>query len=95
MIPQWVFWGIVILWVIKDVVLFRYTWCAYDWEHQPPLIGTTGITVDRLAPSGYVRVGGELWRAEVAKGESPIEKGMMVRVRDVKGLALIVESYEE
>jgi len=39
------------------------------------MIGLRGITEDRLAPSGYVRVHGELWQAEVVQNSPPIEKG--------------------
>jgi membrane-bound ClpP family serine protease len=44
------------------------------------MIGLRGITEDRLAPSGYVRVHGELWQAEVVQNSPPIEKGESVRV---------------
>jgi membrane-bound serine protease (ClpP class) len=52
------------------------------------LLGATGRTVDRLAPSGQVRIGGELWEAR-AEGEIP--EGAPVRVTAVDGLLLDVE----
>lgn len=96
-IPAWIFWGFIILWVVKDVVLFRYTWRAYDWDggDKNLLIGAIGIAKERLAPSGYVKVGGELWRAEVSGGNLPIESGMNIRVKGVRGLTLLVELDRE
>jgi membrane protein implicated in regulation of membrane protease activity len=38
---------------------------------------------------GYVRIGGELWRAEAASGFVP--RGAPVRVVAVRGLTLVVE----
>lgn len=96
-IPAWIFWGFIILWVVKDVVLFRYTWRAYDWDggDKNLLIGARGIAKERLAPSGYVQVGAELWRAEVTGGNPPIESGMNVLVKGVCGFTLLVEAIRE
>jgi membrane protein implicated in regulation of membrane protease activity len=97
LIPAWVFWGSIIFWVVKDVVLFRFTWRAYDWnggDKKVP-IGAQGIAKDRLAPIGYVKVGNELWRAEVAGDSPPIESGMNVRVKAVRGFTLLVELDSE
>jgi len=55
------------------------------------LIGTEGITEERLAPSGYIRVHGELWRAEVMEGEAPIERGETVLIQRAYGLTLLVK----
>ena len=95
LIPAWFFWGIIILWAAKDAILFRYTWRAYDWDPKNPLIGARGIARDRLAPSGYVKVGNELWRAEVTEGAPPIESGINIRVKGVRGLTLLVELDRE
>ena len=54
--------------------------------------GPHGRARERLDPSGYVRIGAELWRAELAPGCAAIEAGARVRVREVRGLTLIVES---
>jgi membrane-bound serine protease (ClpP class) len=55
------------------------------------MIGARGIAQERLAPSGYVLVGRELWRAEMMEPGSAVEKGEAVRVREIKGLTLMVE----
>jgi membrane-bound ClpP family serine protease len=94
----WVFWGIIGAWVTKDVVLFPYVWRSYvnhGGEESSPMVDARGTTREHLAPSGYVFVRGELWRAEVAKGSPPIPRGRTVRVRAVRGLTLIVEPEGE
>jgi membrane protein implicated in regulation of membrane protease activity len=39
-----------------------------------------------------VRIGAELWRAELAPGSPAVESGALVRVREVRGLTLVVEA---
>lgn len=58
------------------------------WEE---LIGAEGDVRVALAPLGQVFVEGALWRARGAN-EERIEPGSRVRVRDVDGLTLTVES---
>lgn len=97
-VPAWTFWGIVSLWVAKDIIMFRYTWRAYDWNHSDgadSMIGARGVALDRLAPSGYIRIRGELWRAEAPEGGPPIETGGSVRVRGAQGLTLLVRPDRE
>lgn len=86
-------WSIVAFWVAKDVILFPLVWRSYDPEFPAEahsLVDAIGVTVDRLAPSGHVRVRGELWRAE-ATTDAPIRKGSRVHVREMRGLTLLVE----
>jgi membrane protein implicated in regulation of membrane protease activity len=81
--------------VLKDFALYPWLRDAYalgDPDAAAPLVGRTGLARERLDPSGYVRVGAELWRAELAPGAAAIEPGGRVRVRAVRGLTLIVES---
>ncbi len=92
--PAWIFWSLIGLWVFKDVLMFPLVKHAYDWDRAGrtnPLVGATGMARDRLAPSGYVQIRGELWRGEVAHGERPIEPGEAVRVLEVQGLTLLVK----
>jgi len=56
------------------------------------LIGATGEVTEELAPSGKVRVLGELWQA---RSSSVLPPGSPVRVVAVHGLALEVETAEE
>jgi membrane protein implicated in regulation of membrane protease activity len=91
-IPTWAVWTFILLWVIKDLVLFPFVWRAYDKRSPNAMSGSRGIAVDRLSPSGYVRINGELWRASVTDGDSAIEKGAVITVRGMRGLTLIVQS---
>jgi membrane protein implicated in regulation of membrane protease activity len=97
-ISPWVFWGIIVAWMAKDAVLFPFVWRSYDPDLQEPaeaLIGEIGVTRQRLDPTGYIRVCGVLWRAEVADGGPSIEPGKTVRVKRRHGLTLIVVLEEE
>jgi len=93
-LPTWFIWSLMALWVIKDLILFPAVWRAYDQEGKDDaisMVGPRGIAEDRLDPSGYIRVHGELWKAEVM-GDSPsIRKGEKVTVRGISGLKLFVE----
>jgi membrane-bound serine protease (ClpP class) len=93
-LPVWLFWSIIGFWIVKDVVLFPFVWRAYDWERSGrsrSMIGERGIAKERLAPRGYVQVHGELWRAVVINGETPIERGQSVKIVQMDGLTLFVE----
>jgi len=92
-IPVWLRVTLILLWLAKEIILFPFVWRAYD--HARPegfhsMIGQRGITRERLAPTGYVRVQGELWKAEIMLNEPPIEKNQPVRVEKVAGLKLFV-----
>jgi membrane protein implicated in regulation of membrane protease activity len=83
------------LFVLKDFALYPWLREAYavgDPDAAVLLVGRTGHARERLHPTGYVRIGAELWRAELAPGCAPIEAGARVVVREVRGLTLIVES---
>ena len=86
--------GLWALWVVKDVALFPWLRHAYEYSDPDPgaaLRGRIGTARERLAPNGYVRVGSELWRAELAPGCAPVEAGAPVRILEVRGLTLRVE----
>lgn len=97
-LPAWFVWGLVALWVAKDVILFPFVWRAYDRERREEtnsMVGARGIAEDRLAPSGFIRVHGELWQGEVMGGSRPIDRGEGVRVRGIRKLTLLVEPDNE
>ena len=56
------------------------------------MIGWTGISLERIDPSGKVRVHGELWNAESTNGF--IEEGKNIRVTGIKNLKLYVEEVD-
>lgn len=90
-LPLRFIWALLILWVIKDVVLFFFVWRAYQ-RVTNPLIGMKGVSEERLAPSGYIRVHGELWQAEIIRESPPIEKGEVVLIQGIRGFVLLVQS---
>ena len=80
---------------MKDFALYpwlRDAYAAGNPDASALLVGRTGQARERIDPSGYVRVGAELWRAELAPGCAAVEPGAHVRVLAVRGLTLIVES---
>ncbi len=96
--PAWFTWGLVIIWVVKDVALFPLVWRAYDWDgagDANSIVGLRGVVQERLSPSGSVQVRGELWQARVM-GDGPlIDKGEVIQVREIRGLTLFVEPNHE
>jgi membrane-bound serine protease (ClpP class) len=56
------------------------------------MIGLIGVAQTDLDPAGEIRVHGELWKAR-ASGRIP--QGSRVRVREIEGLTLVVESAPE
>jgi len=92
-LPTWFFYGALVLWIVKEIVLFPFVWRAYDRDRLKELhslVGMEGIVEERLAPSGYIRVHGELWQAEIIREGPPIEKGEVVRIQGIRGLVLLV-----
>jgi membrane protein implicated in regulation of membrane protease activity len=85
----------VAIWVAKDAILYPFVWRAYDPSDPAALPyrmeGARAIAVDRIDPSGLVRVSGELWRAELSRGAREIEEGETVHVNARRGLTLLVE----
>jgi membrane-bound serine protease (ClpP class) len=56
------------------------------------LLGATGRVTERLAPSGKIRILGELWQAHSC---SELPPGSRVRVVAVHGLTLEVETADD
>jgi membrane-bound ClpP family serine protease len=86
-------WAVVALWgvfITKDLLLYPVMRTTF----RPPrddLVGARGRAVEALAPSGYVRVNGELWRARIPSSAAQIRSGAAVVVTEARGLTLIVE----
>jgi membrane-bound serine protease (ClpP class) len=97
-IPTWVILSIIALWCIKDVLLFPSVWRAYDISTQrnvQPIVGMKGIVKQQLDPSGYVKVRGELWQAELVVGKTPVKRGEKIEVKGIRGLTLLVKNINE
>lgn len=86
-------WGVLGLWIAKDVCLFPFLWRFYDSNHYPDrfrMAGRKGYALTRLNPDGYVQVHGERWQAAIADGQAPIAPGRAIRVQAINGLTLTV-----
>ncbi|MEN8184054.1 MAG: NfeD family protein [Myxococcota bacterium] len=96
-LPAPLAWSLFGLFVLKDLVLFRFVRNAYEPRSGSPgeaMVGRPAVARDELSPSGYVRFASELWRAELRSGGcAPV--GSRLRVVEVRGLTLIVDPDEE
>lgn len=90
--PLWLVPAALTVWVAKDLILFSYTWMAYGAGQagKRPLSGSRGVVVKSLSPKGYIRIEGELWRAEAADLGRSIPPGETVTVEETRGLTLYV-----
>jgi membrane-bound ClpP family serine protease len=81
------------LWVLVSALAFRVGWRAirrHPVTGLDSMVGERGVAVSRLAPSGSVRVAGELWAALADSGV--IEAGEEVVVTGQEKLVLTVHS---
>ena len=91
-LQPWVAGGLLALYVLKDIVLYPFVRRAYEPGVQHAgerLVGSAGVVHRRLAPHGYVKINGELWRAQTVAGQA-LDPGCRVRVTAVRGLTLHV-----
>lgn len=96
--PAWITWSLVGLWVAKDAALYPLVWRSFDSGYPATmhlLDGEIGVATERIDPTGYVRVRGELWHAELERGAPPIEKDEAVHVKATRDLTLIVAAAHE
>jgi membrane protein implicated in regulation of membrane protease activity len=93
-LPVPIAYGLVALWIAKDVIMYPLVRVAYDADSSSGvdgIRGALGVVTQPLAPSGYVRLGSELWKAELAGGAGALPSGVSVRVVGVRGLTVVVE----
>lgn len=93
-LPPWGAIGLFAVWVIKDLALYWPLRDAFAPPRTGPesLIGARAVAQEPLAPAGFVKLGGELWRAEAVRPHPSIATGMGVVVRARRGLTLLVEA---
>ncbi len=80
---------------IITIILLRFAIAAKRRKAvtgEAGMIGLKGVAQTDLDPEGSVLVHGELWRARAA---GRIPQGARVRVREIDGLTLVVESAPE
>ena len=92
-IPAWLFWTVIVLSFSKDIIVFPFVWSAFDSKalgRMRTIIGQRGTALELLAPEGYIRLQGELWKAETVSGCPSIGKGETVKVESARGLKVFV-----
>ena len=97
-LPLWVSFVLFALYVVKDFALYPFLRVGYQPSPRigaEQLIGEVATVKTPLAPDGYVRVRGELWRARLAAGSAPVEVGARVRVAAARGMILTVGAEPE
>ena len=80
-------------WVLKDFILFPLVRKAYETAVKTgsdALVGARGIAEGNLAPEGYVRIRGELWRAVNNSGDQIISSGTEVEILSAEGMKVFV-----
>jgi len=93
--PLWIAFTIWGLWLVKDIVLFPFTWKAYIRDERDKLVGKTGRVVQTFRDGhGRVLVDGEYWKA-LAHTEASIAIGQNVTVENVQGLYLVVTPVDD
>ena len=107
LILQVVLCGLTAAWLAHDLAMVRRlrrisagrSALHVQWFHgrsavgPEGMIGKSGEVTSPCVPGGYVRIAGELWRAESIDG-SALFDGQRVMVRRLNGLVLLVESAE-
>ena len=81
--------------VIKDLAFFRFVRSAYDVKVKSgseALVGRRGVVQNDLAPEGYIRINGELWRAGAAANGVVITAGTEVEVVRAEGMKVVVRT---
>jgi len=93
-LPALAAYGLVALWIAKDIIMYPILRVAYESGGSSgvdEIHGALGVVTQPLVPSGYVRLGSELWKAELASGSEMVSVGSAIRVVELRGLTLIVE----
>lgn len=93
LLPGWAGALLVVAAMAKDAALYPLLRIAYETDTSSAverLIGMRGVAVETLAPHGYVRVHGELWRSEATAAGQAVRPGNPVTVHAVRGTTLLV-----
>jgi len=92
--PVFAAYGLVAVWIAKDVIMYPILRIAYEaggTSGVDAIHGALGVVTQALVPAGYVRLGSERWKAELASGSQAVSVGSAIRVVELRGLTLIVE----
>ena len=96
-VPLWVTRTFFIVWLVKDLAIYPWVRRAYETNAKTGtevLVGAKAIAQERLDPEGYVKLRGELWKAQAYPSDQPIHRNSEVKVRAASGSTLIVSATE-
>ena len=94
-IPQWLAVAGFFAWVLKDLLLYPFLRPAYDTDIKTgsaALVGARGVAEEDLAPHGYIRVRGELWRAVATPADQVVNAGTTVEIVSADGMRVFVRA---
>ena len=97
-LPLWIIIGLLALWIAKDLALYPFIRASCNSDIKSGLsllIGKRGVVREAIDPKGYVQVVGELWQAKASKEDHTIPSGRAVRVREARGLTLVVDEIDD
>jgi len=97
-LPAWVGGLILVLWVVKDAILYPILKPGYETATKTGLerlVGLIGLAKQDLNPEGYVLVNGELWRAIADPPDKAIPRGADVKVNAADGMRLTVSEVAD
>jgi|TARA_B100001964_G_scaffold41111_1_gene45295 membrane protein implicated in regulation of membrane protease activity len=91
-LPLWAAAALCIAWIAKDVALYPFVRGAYEPSTTPfdRLAGAKGTVVEAFEQQGLVRVGQELWKAELPEDHGPLGTGEVVVVKSARRMTLVV-----
>jgi len=95
MVPQWLAVVGFVGWLLKDLLLYPFLRRAYETDVKTgsaALVGARGIAEQNLAPHGYIRVRGELWRAVATPPDRVVNAGAEVEIVSAEGMRLCVRA---
>jgi membrane protein implicated in regulation of membrane protease activity len=89
--PWFAFLGFV-AWLLKDLLLYPFFRRAYEpgVTGSARLVGSRGVAEGDLAPAGYIRVRGELWRAVASPANCVIRSGTEVEIVSAERMEVLV-----
>jgi len=93
-VPAWTIWLLIGAWVVKEAVTVPFTWRLYVRPRLSPtelMVDQYAVVAVKLDPDGYVNFHSELWEAEAVDTQTEIPKGETVRIKEIRGMRLIVE----
>ena len=95
-LPNWLVFAIIALDIIKDIILYFFTWRSYivpDSNDASLMAGKTCTAAYNFQHTGKVLYNGEIWKAQLTHS-GKIKKGDRLKILQIKGLLLIVEAAD-